>query len=106
MFEDVAFMVATTPRPAGDLRGDVRAGSSCEEWVTWLAPSDYTLFVEELVRAGGEKATQATLAELLDAWRATAELEHAPDVRAHIELNQGRRYMTVDEWRATQARTA
>ena len=97
-------MVAT-PRPAGDLDRALRDGSSCEEWVTWLSPSEYTLFVEELVQAGREKASQTTLSELLDAWRATAELEHAPDVRAQIEWNRGRRFMMVDEWRAKQTRT-
>ena len=102
-------MVATANRAvlAGGADEDNQAhGHSCQEWVAWLAPAHYSLFMAEVAQAAMAKAPREEMAGLLDAWRATAELDHAPDVQKQIERNRGLKFLTVDEWRATNPCTA
>lgn len=69
-------------------------------WVEWLSPSHLRLFAGELYAVTRANAAPEEIAALLDSWKATAELDHAPAVRERIERNRERRFVPVDEWRA------
>ena len=68
-------------------------------WVSWLSESHQRLLAGELYAALTAGESEGSVAELLDAWKATAELDHAPGVRDQLERNRTRnRWSSVDEW--------
>ena len=69
-------------------------------WVEWLSPSNLRIFGAEVSAALERGRSQAELALLLDEWKATAELDHAPEVRDHLARNADRQFESLDEWRA------
>lgn len=75
-------------------------------WIAWLSPSHLRLFAGELYAATQANAGAEAIAALLDSWKATAELDSSPAVRAQIERNREHRFVSVDEWRAGKSATA
>lgn len=67
------------------------------EWIGWLSPLNQRLFAVELNAALAHPVLEE-LAELLDAWKATAELDHSPELRKEIERNRQRGFKPVNEW--------
>jgi hypothetical protein len=71
-------------------------------WITWLTPSHLRLFSGEVYAATQAGASNEEMAELLDSWKATAELDHSPELLEQLERNRGRNFMTADEWQSTK----
>lgn len=75
-------------------------------WVAWLTPRHMRLFAVELNAALADPSPEK-LAALLDSWRATAELDHAPEAQEIMQRNRAQgRFAPVDEWLATKRHTA
>lgn len=74
-------------------------------WVEWLSSRHQRLFAIEL-RDALENADAAELEEFLDAWKATAEIDHSPEIRSVLESNRGRDFERRDEWPKSIRRTA
>lgn len=77
-------------------------------WIRWLTPSHQRLFAGEFYCLACKKGTsEAELLRLLDAWKATAELDHSPEVREQIERNRkSTRWASADEWMTRKKHTA
>lgn len=71
-------------------------------WADWLFPVHLRLFTGELYAAICFDATPEEIAALIDSWKGTAEMDHSPATREHIERNRDRRFTTVDEWRTSK----
>ncbi len=75
-------------------------------WIEMLSPRSTRCFYGEVYAAATSGMSGAELDQLLGEWKATAELEASPKIMEQIERNRGRRFLTEEEWRAVQRRTA
>ena len=99
-------MVAVLPRNAERLYSDDALPDELG-WIAWLTPSHQRLLLGELYAAWKGGSTEAELAELLDAWQATAELDQDHEARERLEQNRkSTRWASVDEWMQAKGRTA
>ena len=71
------------------------------EWVTWLRPHHMRLFAVELHETLSNPSPER-LAQLLEAWEATAELDRTPDVQRQLERNRSAQFDSIDEWLKTR----
>lgn len=67
-------------------------------WVDWLDKEHLRLFAGELHDALQRAAGDEEFEELLDAWKATAEMDHSPELQREIERNRRGRFVPADEW--------
>ena len=69
-------------------------------WIAWLTPTHLRLFAGEFLQAAeSAKQDDVSISELLDAWKATAEVDASPEVQKEIERNRASaRFASVDEW--------
>ena len=74
-------------------------------WIALLTPSHQRLFAGEVYAAATSGSSPKEIIELIDSWKATAELDGAPDVLAQIERNRSRQFLTEEEWRAGKQAT-
>lgn len=69
------------------------------EWVSSLSPRHLRLFAVELNAAlAAREPDPYALEELIDSWKATAEMDSSPELRATIEGNRKGRFESADEW--------
>lgn len=69
------------------------------EWVSWLSQLHQRLFAVELNAAlAAREPDPFELADLIDAWKATADMDRSPQLRAMIERNRNGRFESADEW--------
>ena len=74
-------------------------------WVAWLSSRHMRLFAVDLNAALASPSVDE-LTALFESWRATAELDHSPELQEQIERNRrSGRFAPVDEWLAKR-RTA
>ena len=92
-------MVATLSRDAATFFSEDQLPEELG-WVHWLSPSHQRLFAGELYAAlRNPQVTDQELANILDAWRATAELDHDREAYAKLESNLKRTtWASVDKW--------
>ncbi len=74
------------------------------EWVDWLTARHMRLFAVEL-NAALANPNSENVQELLDAWAATAELDHAPDVQEAIARNRQGPFKPIGQPWANQQST-
>ncbi len=67
------------------------------EWVGWLSARHIMLFAVELNAALADPDPERVQA-MLDSWKATAELDQSPELRAEIASNRAGRFVSADEW--------
>lgn len=102
----VISMVATLQREAEKLYSQ---DSIPEEfgWIVWLSPGNQRLFAGELYAALQRKASDDEFSEMVDAWKATAELEHDVQAKSRIEQNrQSSQWASADQWMSRFRSTA
>lgn len=72
-------------------------------WFAWLTPEHQRMFRGELYDAALGRASGQQLLALIDAWTATAELDHSPETRDRLARNWASgRFAPVDEWLTTR----
>lgn len=76
-------------------------------WVEWLSPLNTRLFSVDLYTLLGSEPTAKDVEEFFGAWKATAELDHAPEALEQIERNRrSSRFAPMDEWLNKRTATA
>jgi len=73
------------------------------EWVRMLTPLNYRLFIidlyEALAKVAIHEGSPDSIIQLLDDWKATAEVDTNPELVAHLRTPRDKK--TYREWKCT-----